>query len=579
MNILKDFKKLFGLFNKREKVNSAILLGLIAVGGVVETLGIGVILPFTTVLLDQNSASKYPILETISEIPWIGGYRRFIVLMCVGLVLIFVLKSLYMFFLIYIQNRFTLNRQIAMSKKLFQSYMYKPYEYFFHKNTAEMQRNINSLVASVVSGMFMTGLSLLTELMVVFFVLLLLVIVDPISSVGLMLILGSVAFVFYSSVKNKLDNAAKRQNLFGSGMFQAVNEGLGSIKDTKVLGREPFFLHTYEMNGRESAKATALYNLVNQSPRLLIETIAVSGLVIIVVINALRNPDMNASLPTIALFGMAAIRIMPSMNRIINYMTSIRFNSVHFNKIYGDLKEAVEGDGAACGAERENGASLKKSIEIKGLTYRYPGTDKIILENVNLTVEKGQAVGIVGSSGAGKTTLVDVLLGLLVPEQGEILVDGKDIKSGMTSFRRNIGYVPQSIFIIDNTVAANVAFGIPEEEIDMDRVWQVIETANLKELVDSYEKKLGTVVGERGMRLSGGQKQRLGIARALYSNPEILIFDEATSSLDTESERVITDAITRIGHTKTMIIIAHRLNTLEKCDIVYEIVGGGIQVK
>ena len=596
MNILKDFKKLFGLFNKREKVNSAILMGLILVGGVVETLGIGVILPFTTVLLDQDSAGKYPILEAVSEIRWIGGYRRFIVLMCFGLVLIFVLKSLYMFFLIYIQNRFTLNRQVAMSKKLLESYMYKPYEFFFHKNTAEMQRNVNTLVANVIQGMLMAGLSLLTELMIVACISILLLIIDPITTVCIMLALGGVSVLFYSLLRNKLDSAARRQNIFGTGMFKSVNEGLGSIKDIKVLGREGSFLARFESSGRGYAKTTAQYNLINQSPRLLIETIAVSGLVIIVVINALRNPDMNASLPTIALFGMAAIRIMPSVNRILGYATSIRFNMVHFNHIYGDLKEAganiaVAGGsgagGAVAGGSEVGGAAgfghggvekinFSDRIEIRGLTYRYPGTDKTILENVNMTVEKGQAVGIVGSSGSGKTTLIDILLGLLVPEQGEIQVDGKGIKNREAGFRQNIGYVPQSVFIIDDTVAANVAFGVPEEEIDTNRVWAALGTANLKEFVESLEEGLDATVGERGLRLSGGQLQRLGIARALYGNPEILVLDEATSSLDTESERVITEAITKIGHTKTMIIIAHRLNTLEKCDVIYEVKDKGI---
>ena len=242
MSIIKSFKQLFGLFNKREKKNSLIMLLLIAIGGVAETIGIGVILPFTTILLDQNSVENYAILKTITEISWIGGYRRFIVLMCIALVLIFILKSLYMFFLIYVQNRFALNRQIEMSKRLFQSYIYKPYEYFFKKNTAELQRNVNSLVNAVVQGMLMAGLSLLTELMVVAFILILLLIVDPVSTISIMVALGGVAALYYITLRSKLDTAAKKQNLFGTNMVKQVNEGLGSIKDIKVLGRENNFL-------------------------------------------------------------------------------------------------------------------------------------------------------------------------------------------------------------------------------------------------------------------------------------------------------------------------------------------------
>ena len=574
MGIIADFRRLFGLFNRREKKNSIIMLFLIAGGGIAETIGIGVILPFTTILLDQTSVYRYPILQTITEIAWIGDYRRFIVLMCAALVLVFVLKSLYMFFLIYFQNRFALNRQIEMSKRLFQSYIYKPYEYFFKNNTAELMRNVNTLVPSIIQGMLVAGLALLTEYMIIVFVVGLLLIVDPVSTISLVAVLGGLGFLYFYVLRNRLDIAAKKQNIFGTDMTKQVKEGLGSIKDIKVLGREENFLQNYENSGRIFARVTAFFNLSNQSPRLLIETVAVSGLVILVVINALRSPDMNASLPTVALFGMAAIRIMPSLNRILGYLTSIRFNTVHFDKIYDDLKEAK----AMSNVQKE----LKKidwsdTIEIRKVSYRYPDAEETVLDNVNLTIKKGQAIGIKGESGAGKTTLIDVLLGLLAPEKGEVLVDGVNINTNVSGWQNSIGYVPQSIFVVDDTVVANVAFGVPKEEVDIARVWESLEIANLKETVEALEQGLDTKVGESGVRLSGGQRQRLGIARALYHNPEILIFDEATSSLDTDSEKVIADAITKLGHTKTMIIIAHRLNTLEKCDVIYEVKDKGLK--
>ena len=551
------------------------MLGLIVLGGVAETLSIGVVLPFITILLDQESVRQFPILETLTQVPWIGGYRRFIVLMSIGLVIIFILKSLYVFFLIYIKNRFTLNRQIEMSRMLFQSYIYKPYEYFFSKNTAELQRNVNGLVGAVIQGVLMNGLQMLTELMVVVFILVLLLIVDPISTLSIGVVLGGVGGLYYLLLKRKLDEAAKRQNIHATNMIKAVREGLGSIKDVKILGREESFLSAYAKSGRESAKTTAFNNLVSNAPRLLIETIAISGLVIIVVINALRNPDMNASLPMLALFGMAAIRIMPSMNRIIGYMTNIRFNTTHLNQIYDDLKAA---ETLVAEAHEDKGKiNFGKSIEIRDLTYKYPGTDTEIFKNARLTIKKGQTIGVVGSSGAGKTTLIDILLGLLSPTKGEVLVDGININTNIRGFRQNVGYVPQDIFIIDGTVSANVAFGVPEGKVDQDRVWASLETANLKDYVESLDDKLGTNVGESGMRLSGGQRQRLGIARALYNDPDILVFDEATSSLDNESEKIISDAITALGHTKTMVIIAHRLNTLEKCDVIYEVRDGEIR--
>jgi len=572
--MISSFRKLFNLFNRRQKINSVIMLCLIALGAVAETIGIGVILPFTTILLDQESAQTYPIIQTIMQIPWIGSYRRFIVLLCIGLVVVFILKSLYMFFLLYIQNRFALNRQIEMSKMLFGSYINKPYEYFFSKNTAELQRNVNTLVGSVIQGVLMNGLQFLTEIMVIVFILALLLIVDPISTLSIGAVLGGVAAFYYFLVKGRIDDSASKQNIYGAQMVKTVNEGLGSIKDVKVFGKEKSFLTDYEKVGRGFAKTVALHNMAQNSPRLLIETVAVSGLVVIVVINALRNPDMTASLPTIALFGMAAIRIMPSLNRSIGFLSSIRFAMTHFNQIYDDLLEAkLSPDEAGRNSVKMN---LSQNVAVKDLSFKYPGTDKAIFEKAQLTIKKGQAIGIVGSSGAGKTTLIDLMLGLLVPDEGEILVDGVNIASDIKGFRQTIGYVPQEIYLIDDTIAANIAFGDSKADVDYDRIWESLRIANLEDYVKSLDKGPDSIVGERGTRLSGGQRQRLGIARAVYNDPEILIFDEATSALDNESERAISEAITTIGQTKTLIIIAHRPGTLEKCDAIYEIKDGTI---
>jgi len=404
----------------------------------------------------------------------------------------------------------------------------------------------------------------------------LLLIVDPISSVSIVLIMGGIAALYYFVLKNKLDKTAKKQNQHSMAISKSVMEGIGGIKDIRVLGRENSVLSEYTKNSRGMAKTVAFYNIASQSPRLLIETVAISGLVIIVVINALRNPDMNASLPTIALFGMAAIRMIPSMNRILGYVTMIRFSLVHFATIYDDLNETRQTKVDKSFDSSDEKVRFEDKIEIDGVSYKYPETSKVILENVNITIHKGETVGVIGRSGGGKTTFVDVILGLLRPEEGGILVDGVSIEEDSRGWRRNIGYVPQSIYIVDNTVTANVAFGVPSDEADVARVWAALEIANLKEHIKSLEEGLDTVVGQSGVRLSGGQRQRLGIARALYHDPDVLIFDEATSSLDNESEQAITDAITRIGRTKTMIIIAHRVNTLEKCDVIYEVRDGRV---
>jgi len=573
MGILKDFKKLYGLFSKREKVNSFIMLGLIVLGSVLATFSVGVIFPFTTILLDQESAERYPILQTITEIPWIGGHRRFVVLMCIALILVFAIKSLYTLFLVYIKSRFTLNRQIEMQKKLFQSYIYKPYEFYFKKSTAELKRNIG-LVSKVIQGMLMTGLQLITDGLTILFLSILLFVVDPISSTVIVVMMGAFATLYYTIVKSKLDKTAKKQNEFNLEASKAMLEAMGGIKDIRVYGRESSFVSRYEHNSRGNAKLSIFLGLISQSPRIFIETIAFSGLLILVVVNVLRNPEISGSLPMLAVYGMAALRIMPGVNNVIVGITTIRFNNVHFNLIFDDLLEVSQVAGVTDTEDidiTEKCMKFEDKIEIKGMTYRYPGTEKIILDDVDVTIKKGEMVGVVGHSGGGKTTLVDIILGLLPPEKGGIFVDGVGIEEEDRSWRRNIGYVPQNIFIVNGSVTANVTLGVPEEKIDTERVWAALETANLKEFVESLDEKLETNVGQSGIRLSGGQRQRLGIARALYHDPSVLVFDEATSALDNDSEQAITEAIGKIGNTKTMIIIAHRLNTLEKCNVIYEV--------
>jgi ABC-type multidrug transport system fused ATPase/permease subunit len=579
MDSIKGFLKIFKLFDKREKRNSAVLFGLIVFGALVETLGVGIILPFVTVVLQPEIFEKYSFLKAIYNLSFIGTYQRFVILMCIALIIIFVFKGLYMFFLLYMQNRFTLNRQIVMAKRLLESYMNKPYEFFFSKNSVELQRNVNSIVPSLINGLLLPGLSFLTELLIVAFILVLLLVADPFSAVSIAVILGGFGWLFYFLIKGHLSLAAKRLNEHFYEMGKSVLEGIGSIKEIKVMGREKSFISFYNENSKGYAKNQAFYNLAGQAPRLIIESLAVCGIVIIILVNVLYGKDMNQVLPVLALFAMAAIRIMPSMNRILGYATSIRFNLVNLNEIYEDVLEAVSNDAERTRGKKTENCHYRKfsnDIIIKNLTYRYPNTDVNILEQASVTIKKGQSIGIIGPSGAGKTTLIDLLLGLLPPTAGCIMVDGDDIRDHMGDWQRNLGYVPQKIYLTDDTILRNVAFGIEEKEIDEERVWSALEAAQMKIFVENLPKKVYTNIGESGIFLSGGQRQRLGIARALYHNPEVLILDEATSALDTEVEKLISEALNTIGKNKTLIIIAHRINTLDQCDLIYKVDGGKI---
>lgn len=609
MRELSSFMKIFRLFEKRQKTNAVILLGLTVIGAIAETFSIGVILPFMYLILNPKTIQEYPVLQRIYDLSFVGSYNRFVVLMCTALALVFVLKSLYMFFLIYIQNRLSFNRQVAISRELFRSYITKPYTFFFDHNSAEMQRNINVLVPNAINGVFLAGLTLITEGLIIIFIVIFLFVVSSISATVVIFAIGGISFVFYLRLKTTLDKTAKRERKYGNVMVKAVNEGLGSIKEIKILGRTQTFVEDYEDNSKSYANARAISNLLTQTPRLLIEAITVLGIIVIVIVNLLSGRSVEAIIPTLAIFGMSAFRVMPSMNRVLANLTSIRYSAVSLDAFYVDLVQARDEEEkqdkpnqnrsvdqsvtkdintmahqsmeADLNGNIENEGDFKFCQEIKltDVSYRYPNTPEDVLSHVNMSIKKGTSVGIVGPSGAGKTTLIDLILGLISPTFGEISIDQSPIEEVMAGFRRDIGYVPQSIFLIDDTIERNVAFGIPESEKSLDKVWKALEIAHMKDYVESLPEGLETNIGETGIKLSGGQRQRLGIARAVYHNPQVLIFDEATSSLDIEIEKTISDAISDIGKTKTVIIIAHRLNTLESCDEIYEVRGKTLSLK
>ena len=571
MYAIQSFFKIFTLFNKREKQNSVVMFLMILIGAFAETLSISAILPFMNIIMNPEIIEKYEILQWAYYLPFVGSFSRFIVLMCVLLILVFILKSVYMFVLLYYQNRFALNRQVGLAQRLFDSYINKPYPFFFERNSAELLRNIG-LLGNVINGLLVPGLSLITELLVVGLIVAVLFVADPFSAAAIIIVVGGVSVAFYIKLKTRLDRTAKKQNQYSKKMNQAIVEGIRSIKEIKVLCKEKTFTDEYGQNSAGFAKTQAFYNLSNQSPRLLIEALSMCGIVLVVLANVLLGADITSLLPVLSLFAVAAIRIMPSMNRILGYMTSMRFNAVHLDVVYEDLMETkhpgeVQPEKAGKGLIQE----FSREIRIEKLSYHYPNTDAAILKDADLVIREGESIGLIGPSGAGKTTLVDLILGLLEPTEGKILVDGIDIQEDMQGWRNNLGYVPQSIFLIDQSIRRNVAFGIPEGQIDDERIWKALGDAQMKEFVQGLPDGLDTVVGESGMRLSGGQRQRIGIARALYHDPEILVFDEATSALDTEVETLITEAIDQIGKTKTMIIIAHRVNTLEKCHKIYRV--------
>jgi ABC-type multidrug transport system fused ATPase/permease subunit len=545
-----------------------------------ETLGIGLIVPFVNIVTNPTVIKENNFLAFLYKTLRFQSTTTFLIFSVVMLLLIFVIKNLYILLFQYAQNRVILNQQVKLSGKLFNEYLTKPYTFHLQRNTAVLLRNVNSEVPKVLQGMVMSTLQLLTELLVITCILVLLLFSATTATVVTSVLLGGSVFLFYKIFRKKMGELGKEQQLVSGLMIKWINQGLGASKEVKVSGKEQFFVYEYTKQSRINANISRYRMMLDQTPRLFIETLLVSAVLVTMLIILFQGTNTTQIVSTMALFAMAAFRLMPSINRVMAMITSIRFSQPALQVIYEDLSTNIEDStsnllSAPILRFPENGEkAFNNSIRLSNVSFRYPNQEKLSIKDVSLTIPIGQSVAFVGESGAGKTTLVDIILGLLEPEKGNVLIDGEDLQGLISLWQQKIGYIPQTIFLSDDSVRGNVAFGIPSDKIDDTAVWRALEQAQLKDFIESLPDKLDTSVGERGVRLSGGQRQRIGIARALYHNPEILFMDEATSALDNETEKEIMKAIDGLKGEKTLIIIAHRLSTIENCDIVFKINNG-----
>jgi ABC-type multidrug transport system fused ATPase/permease subunit len=417
-------------------------------------------------------------------------------------------------------------------------------------------------------------LSLTTELIVSICLGVVLLFVNWQMTVLIVVVLLLLTLIITKLLKPRLNTIGRHNQETQSRIAKWRLQAIYGLKDVKVLNRQDFFIRNYYEQGRIGADIDRDYQVLNNVPRVLIETVFMAVVILYVLIYITRGGDASQLVPQLTAFGLAAMRIMPSANRINTYITNIAYNQYSLDFVYQNLTESMKTE-KAMRAERAaiSGPALhlEKEIELKNITFSYPDSDVKIFDKANMTIKKGQSVGIMGPSGAGKSTIVDILLGLLHVQSGDILCDGSNIFSNYDSWLSQIGYIPQSIYLVDESIRENIAFGIDASEIDDNRIWEVMEEAQLADFVRGLPEGLDTKVGDRGVRLSGGQRQRIGIARSLYHNPEILVFDEATSALDNETEAAVMEAINSFHGRKTMVIIAHRLNTIEKCDVIYEV--------
>lgn len=571
-------RKILKLFNKKEKKLLFLLFFMMVIAALLEMVGIGLIVPFASIVTNPDIINQQPVLKFLYELFNFESTMNFTLFCVVLLLSVFVIKNLYLLLFNHMQYKVILNQQVKLSRRLFAEYLTKPYIFHLQRNTADLLRNVNGEVPRVFQGIIMAGFQLITESLVISCILLLLILTSPVATTVAAILLGGSVLMFFKFFRKKTNSIGSEQQSLSGMMIKAVNQGLGASKEVKVLGKEGYFVNEYYNQSRRYVNNSRYIMMLEQAPRLFLETMLVSIILVTMVIILIQDTNTNEIVSTMALFAMSAFRLMPSINRVMAMVTTIRFNQHALSVVYEDI---FEGQNQCPSSIKESDSGLimegiyfRDSINLCNVSFRYPGQKEYSIKDISLTIPIGHSVAFVGESGAGKTTLVDIILGLFVPEKGSVQIDGKSLWDQKCLWQKKIGYIPQSIFLSDDTIRHNVAFGIDKEKISDEEVWRALDQAQLKDYVMNLPEKLDTTVGERGVRLSGGQRQRIGIARALYHDPEILFMDEATSALDGETEKEIIKAIDGLKGAKTLIIIAHRLSTIENCDTVFKINNG-----
>ena len=579
--MIRIFKKMNLLLDTKQKAQMGGILVMMLLGGVLESAGVVAAIPVLSVVIDPTSVQTNKWMRLVYESLNMKNPTQFAIFAMVSLVLAFVIKNVYLFFLNKVELKFIYTNQFATSRRMMINFMKRPYEYYLGADTAVIQRSITSDVNNMY-GLILNVIQLASECIVFACLVAVLIAQDAAMILTIAGLLIIVLLIIKFVLKPIMIKAGEDNQEYYSGLFKWIEQSVTGIKEIKVANREPYFINEYAKCGEGYVQAVQKYNIFNSTPRLLIETVCIAGLVFYMMAQMLSGASVSQMLPQLTVFGLAAMRLLPSANRINNYLTNISYFEPFFMGVTDDLQSEIHDADIDYDADSyikiEDVAKLPvhESIELKDIVYHYPDTDVYVFDHANMSIPVGHSVGIVGTSGAGKTTIVNIMLGLLTIESGQILADGVEVRDHYRQWLKNIGYIPQNIFMIDASIRQNVAFGIPADEIDEDKVWAALKEAQMDEYVRSLPDGLDTGIGERGIRLSGGQRQRIGIARALYEDPEVLVLDEATSALDNETETAIMESINRLHGLKTLIIIAHRLQTIEKCDMVYRVEDGKI---
>lgn len=566
--------KLSYILTQQQKKRSLFVLGAILIGSLMEMIGVSSMMPLIMAMLYPEKLWENPYIVKIFDFFQIRKDFPIFILIGIAVMLVYVVKNVYLIFLSYVRSKFAGDVQQELSGRMMTAFMDRDYVFFLNTNSSELLRGISEDVArvhTVLNNLF----KMITDLLTIFAICLFIIYTDILMALSVIVLAGGSLIVISLLFRKRMKALGKERVRSESILKQEAYQAFQGIKEITVMNRKQYFADRYSEGWKKQKKTVIGEAVASESPAYIIETVCVIGLMLAIFVKIGIGGETDLFIAQLAAFAVGAFKILPAVSKTTSTINLMNYYLPGVEAVYSNLR-AVE-----IYKEKENEivakvryTDFKNELEIRKVSWKYPTSDKMVLKNISMKVKKGTAVGLIGESGAGKSTLADIILGLLKPEDGEILLDGINIKDLGTDWNAIIGYVPQTIYLIDDTVRKNVAFGIKDDQIDDDKVWRALEQAQLKKFVEELPNGLDTFVGERGIRFSGGQRQRIAIARALYENPKILVLDEATSALDNETEEAVMEAIEALQGYKTLIIVAHRLTTIQKCDAVYEIIGG-----
>ncbi|WP_027218052.1 ABC transporter ATP-binding protein [Butyrivibrio fibrisolvens] len=577
-NVARCLKRIIRIMTGRQKFLGGILVFLVLACAGLQILSVYIIAPLVSAMTDREEFLNTPIVALLTKIFMIQDYRIAFLAFCICVSIVYFFKEVFTLFQTWFSIKFSQKMQREISNEVFRSYMYRDYDFFLNYGTPKIVRDVNEDPNSVYL-MLLGFINLFTEIITMFLLLIYVIISDFEMAICMACLAAISLIILVFGLKRRLQRKGEESRVGLAYKHKVLLEAVEGIKEVQVMKKQESFIYTFYNAIVKAQDPLVFQSMAVTAPTSIIEGVFVIGIVLFMGVKAVIDNSFWNRLPILASFMMAAIRMLPSMGRITNNANNIQFYIPAFNSVYNNIKIIREQERDDNNKNEDNGKNLifEKALELDNVSYHYSDSTKDVLSDLDLRIKKGQSIGIIGHSGSGKSTLADLILGLHIPQKGSITIDGTDISKIQYEYSRVIGYVPQNVYLVDGTIRENVAFGVPRDEINENDVISALKKANLYDLVNRTDKGLDTIVGEKGIKFSGGQRQRIAIARALYRKPQILILDEATSALDNETEATVMEQVEEMQGTITLIIIAHRLSTLKKCDVVYEVVGGKVK--